>query len=80
MSLLRNLKEYLYGMPGQTSIDTGDEPASGQGTQGLIGTGGEAGKGLLQQNFNAMNQGKGLLSNIPEAALVGAALYGEGLR
>ena len=80
MSLLRNLKEYLYGMPGQTSIDTGDEPASGQGTQGLIGTGGEAGKGLLQQNFNAMNQGKGLLSNIPEAALVGAALYGEGLK
>ena len=80
MSLLENLRKYLYGMPGQTSIDTGDVPASGEGTQGLIGTGGESGGGLLQQNFNAMNQGKGLLSNIPEGALLGAALYGQGLQ
>jgi hypothetical protein len=81
MSLLNNLKRYLYGTPGMTSIDTGDVAATGQGSQGLIGTGGESGGGLLQQNFNQMNNQKGgLLSNIPEGALLGAALYGEGLK
>jgi hypothetical protein len=80
MSLLDNLKRFLYGSPGMTSIDTGDLLATNQQTQGLIGTGGESGGGLLQQNFNQMNQGKGLLSNIPEGALLGAALYGQGMK
>ena len=81
MSLLNNLKRYLYGTPGMTSIDTGDVAATGQGSQGLIGTGGESGGGLLQENFNQMNNQKGgLLSNIPEGALLGAALYGQGLK
>mgnify|MGYP000675007354 CR=1 FL=1 len=80
MSLLNNLKKFLYGVPGMTSIDTGDLPATGQGTQGFIGQGGEMGGGLLQQNFNQMNQGQGLLSNIPESAILGAALYGQGMQ
>jgi len=81
MSLLNNLKRYLYGSPGMTSIDTGDVAATGQGSQGLIGTGGESGGGLLQQNFNQMNNAEGgLLENIPQGALLGAALYGEGLK
>ena len=80
MSLLNNLRKFLYGVPGMTSIDTGDLLATGQGTQGLFGIGGESGGGLLQQNFNQMNQGKGLLSNIPESAILGAALYGQGMK
>ena len=81
MSLLDNLRKFLYGAPGMTSIDTGDAPATGQGSQGLIGIGGESGGGLLQQNFNQMNNADGgLLSNIPEGALLGAALYGQGMK
>lgn len=82
MSLLNNLKRYLYGTPaGMTSIDTGDLLATNQQTQGIIGTGGEMGGGLLQDNFSKMNNAKGgLLSNIPEGALLGAALYGQGLQ
>jgi len=81
MSLLNNLKRYLYGTPGMTSIDTGDVSATGQGSQGLIGTGGESGGGLLQDSFSKMNNVEGgLLSNIPEGALLGAALYGQGMK
>jgi hypothetical protein len=80
MSLLNNLRKFLYGVPGMTSIDTGDLLATGQGTQGLFGIGGESGGGLLQQNFNQMNQGQGFLSNIPESAILGAALYGQGMK
>ncbi len=80
MSLLDNLRKFLYGAPGMTSIDTGDLPATGQATQGFIGQGGEMGGGLLQQNFNKMNEGQGLLSNIPESAILGAALYGQGMQ
>ena len=80
MSLLDNLRRFLYGAPGMTSIDTGDVPATGQETQGLFGIGGESGGGLLQQNFNQMNQGQGFLSNIPESAILGAALYGQGMQ
>ena len=81
MSLLNNLKRYLYGTPSMTSIDTGDVPATGQGSQGLIGIGGEYGGGLLQDNFNQMNNAEGgLLENIPQGALLGAALYGQGLK
>ena len=78
MSLLNNLKKFLYGVPG---MEYGRENLGQmEGSQGLIGTGGESGGGLLQQNFNQMNQGQGLLSNIPESVLLGAALYGQGLK
>lgn len=79
MSLLNNLKRYLYGTPG---MEYGRENLGQmQGSQGLIGTGGESGGGLLQQNFNQMNNAEGgLLENIPQGALLGAALYGEGLK
>ena len=80
MSLLDNLRKFLYGSPEISSIDTGDAPATGQGSQGFIGQGGEMGGGLLQQNFNKMNEGQGLLSNIPEGAILGAALYGQGMQ
>ena len=81
MSLLDNLRKFLYGAPGMTSIDTGDVPATGQGTQGFIGQGGEMGGGLLQQNFNQMNNADGgLLENIPQGALLGAALYSQGMK
>tara|TARA_R100001440_G_scaffold540_1_gene1600 strand:+ start:1 stop:1053 length:1053 start_codon:yes stop_codon:yes gene_type:complete len=80
MSLLDNLRKFLYGSPLTSSIDTGDLLATNEQTQGLIGTGGEMGDGLLQQNFNKMNEGQGLLSNIPEGAILGAALYSQGLK
>jgi len=73
MSLLNNLKRYLYGTPG---MDYGQV-----GTQGLLGESGSMGGGLLQDNFSKMNNAEGgLLSNIPEGALLGAALYGQGLK
>jgi len=79
MSLLKNLKRYLYGTPG---MEYGRENLGQmEGSQGLIGTGGEMGGGLLQDNFSKMNNAEGgLLSNIPEGALLGAALYGQGLK
>ena len=44
MSLLNNLKRYLYGTPG---MEYGRENLGQmQGSQGLIGTGGESGGGL----------------------------------
>ena len=79
MSLLNNLKRYLYGSPG---MEYGRENLGQmEGSQGLIGTGGESGGGLLQDSFSKMNNVEGgLLSNIPEGALLGAALYGQGLK
>jgi len=79
MSLLNNLKRYLYGTPG---MEYGRENLGQmEGSQGLIGTGGESGGGLLQDNFSKINNAEGgLLSNIPEGALLGAALYGQGLK
>ena len=79
MSLLNNLKRYLYGTPG---MEYGRENLGQmEGSQGLIGTGGESGGGLLQDSFSKMNNVEGgLLSNIPEGALLGAALYGQGLK
>lgn len=77
MSLLQDIRRRLLGqqamvMPGQ---------GMGGATQGLIGTGGEMGGGLLQENFNKMNTAEGgLLSNIPQSVLLGAALYGEGMK
>ena len=79
MSLLNNLKKFLYGVPG---MEYGRENLGQmEGSQGLIGTGGESGGGLLQDSFSKMNNAEGgLLSNIPEGALLGAALYGQGLK
>lgn len=79
MSLLNNLRKFLYGMPG---MEYGRENLGQmEGSQGLIGTGGESGGGLLQDSFSKMNNVEGgLLSNIPESALLGAALYSEGLK
>ena len=79
MSLLNNLRKFLYGMPG---MEYGRENLGQmEGSQGLIGTGGESGGGLLQDSFSKMNNVEGgLLSNIPEGALLGAALYSEGLK
>ena len=79
MSLLNNLKKFLYGVPG---MEYGRENLGQmEGSQGLIGTGGESGGGLLQDSFSKMNNAEGgLLSNIPEGALLGAALYGQGIK
>lgn len=50
----------------------------GGGTQGLIGAEGRFGGGLLQTR---MNEPGGLLSgNVPELALLGSALYGQGMQ
>lgn len=76
-SLVDLLKRKLLGEA--TMQPYGFEPA--QTTQGLIGTGGTLGGGLLQANFNKINQGEGgLLSNIPDVAILGSALYGQGIK
>ena len=70
MSLLNALRERLLG---QAQMDYTDAP-----TQGLIGTGGRFGGGMLQTR---MNQPGGLLGGqIPELALLGSALYGQGIQ
>jgi hypothetical protein len=76
-SLVDLLKRKLLG---ETMMQpSGFEPA--QSTQGLLGQDGKFGGGLLQANFNKMNQGEGgLLSNIPQAALLGSAIYGQGIQ
>ena len=77
MSLLQDIRRRLLGqqamvMPGQ---------GMGGATQGLIGTGGEIGGGLLQQNLNQINTAEGgILNNIPQSVLLGAALYGQGMQ
>jgi len=77
MSLLNNLKRFLYGSPEMMMPGQG----MGGGSQGLIGTEGQIGGGLLQDNFSKMNMAEGgLLNNIPDAALIGAALYGQGMK
>ena len=47
MGLLDLYKRYMYGTPGQTSIDTGGDVSTGMGTTGLFGQGGQSGDGLL---------------------------------
>jgi len=77
MSLLDFFRRQLLGQAGM------DRPGQGFGgsTQGLFGQGGQMGGGLLQSNLNQMNQGEGgLLSNIPQAAILGSALYGQGIQ
>jgi len=77
MSILNALRRQLLGQAGMM------RPVQGMGgaTQGLFGQGGEFGGGLLQGNLNQMNQGEGgLLGNIPQAAILGSAIYGQGVK
>ena len=80
------LKQVMMGKAGM------DRPGEGfgGGTQGLFGTGGQIGNGVvnprksllnLGQDFNKMNsQPGGLLGNIPQSALLGSALFGQGMQ
>jgi len=78
MSLLDFFRKKLLG-EANVMQPSGFEP--GVNTQGLFGKGGEFGGGLLQNNLTQMNQGEGgLLSNIPEAAILGSAIYGQGIK
>jgi hypothetical protein len=77
MSLLDAIRRQLLGQAAMM------QPGQGMGgaTQGLLGQGGQMGGGLLQSNLSQMNQGEGgLLSNIPQAALLGSAIYGQGIQ
>ena len=74
MSLLNEIRRKLLGQAAMM------RPGQGVGgaTQGLFGQGGQMGGGLLQTR---MNQPGGLLGgNIPELALLGSALYGQGMQ
>ena len=75
-SLVDLLKRKLLG---ETMMQP--EQGMGEATQGLLGQGGQFGGGLLQSNLSQMNQGEGgLLSNIPQAAILGSAIYGQGIK
>jgi hypothetical protein len=77
MSLLDAIRRQLLGQAAMM------QPGQGMGgaTQGLLGQGGQMGGGLLQSNLSQMNQGEGgLLSNIPQAAILGSAIYGQGIQ
>ena len=77
MSILDALRRQLLGQAEMM------QPGQGMGgaTQGLFGKGGEFGGGLLQNNLTQMNQGEnGLLGNIPQAAILGSAIYGQGVK
>lgn len=70
MSLINDLRRRLLG---QQAMDYGQTA-----TQGLLGQGGRFGGGLMQTR---MNQPGGLLGGqIPELALLGSALYGQGIQ
>ena len=78
MSLLDFFRKKLLG-EANVMQPSGFEP--GVNTQGLFGQGGDFGGGLFQNNLSQMNQGEGgLLSNIPEAAILGSAIYGQGIQ
>jgi len=78
MSLLNFFRRKLLG-EANVMQPSGFEP--GVDTQGLLGQGGQFGGGLLQSNLSQMNQGEGgLLSNIPQAAILGSAIYGQGIQ
>ena len=78
MSLLDFFRKKLLG-EANVMQPSGFEP--GVNTQGLFGQGGDFGGGLFQNNLSQMNQGEGgLLSNIPEAAILGSAIYGQGIK
>ena len=77
MSILDALRRQLLGQAAMM------RPGQGMGgaTQGILGQGGEFGGGLLQSNLSQMNQGEnGLLGNIPQAAILGSAIYGQGIQ
>jgi hypothetical protein len=77
MSLLDAIRRQLLGQAAMM------QPGQGMGgdTQGLFGQGGNFGGGLLQSNLSQMNQGEGgLLGNIPQAAIFGSAIYGQGIK
>jgi len=77
-SLLDFFRKQLLGQAGTTGVPDQIGMAS---TQGLFGQGGQMGGGLLQDNFSKMNMADGgLLSNIPDAALLGFSLYGQGMK
>ena len=74
MSLLNALRERLLGQAAMMRPGQG----FGGATQGLLGQGGRFGGGMMQTK---MNQPGGLLDgNIPELALLGSALYGQGMQ
>ncbi len=78
MSLLDFFRKKLLG-EANVMQPSGFEP--GVNTQGLFGQGGQFGGGLLQSNLSQMNQGEnGLLGNIPQAAILGSAIYGQGVK
>ena len=76
MSRLTDLyKKIMYG---QAGMDIPGQGMSG-GTQGLFGQGGQQSGGLI--DFNKMNnQQGGLLQNIPQTALLGSAIFGQGVQ
>jgi len=75
MSLLNALRERLLGQAGTTGIP---DQIGMPSTQGLLGQGGRFGGGLMQTR---MDQPGGLLGGqIPELALLGSALYGQGIQ
>ena len=77
MSLLDAIRRQLLGQAAMMQTGQG----MGGATQGLLGQGGQMGGGLLQSNLSQMNQGEGgLLGNIPQAALLGSAIYGQGIQ
>lgn len=74
MSILDALRRQLLGQAAMM------RPGQGMGgaTQGILGQGGRFGGGLMQTR---MNQPGGLLGGqIPELALLGSALYGQGIQ
>jgi hypothetical protein len=74
MSLLNALRERLLGQAAMMRPGQG----FGGATQGLLGQGGRFGGGLMQTR---MDQPGGLLGGqIPELALLGSALYGQGIQ
>jgi hypothetical protein len=76
MSRLTDL--YKRVMYGQAGMDMPGQGMSG-GTSGLFGQGGQQSGGLI--DFNKMNnQEGGLLQNIPQSALLGSALFGQGMQ
>ena len=77
MSLLDAIRRQLLGQAAMMQPEQG----MGEATQGLLGQGGQFGGGLLQSNLSKMNQGEGgLLGNIPQAAILGSAIYGQGIQ
>ena len=74
MPLMDLYKKYMYG-----TSEMGELGISKKVTPGLFGTGGEKTGGLI--DFNKMNnQQGGLLNNIPQSALLGSALFGQGIQ